>query len=321
MYDDDQEENLETVYEPRRLWQSRMIPVRNMEYHVHVWEPEHPNPSLPLLVLAHGWMDVAASWQFVVDVFSDAFMQGRTIIAHDWRGYGLSRPPCACDTFWFPDFLADLDTLLNHFSPDAPVDLVGHSMGGNITSMYAGVRAERIHRFINLEGFGSPDVPASHAPERLARWMDQLHNQRETDAEMRPYSSVRSVAMRLQKTNRRLPHDKARWLAGHWAAPDPQTGLWSVLADPAHKVTNPYIQRADEWLAYLSAITAPMLNVMAEDTHQNPWNRSGYTPDDYLERLKAVPNCRTTILPDCGHMLHHDQPEAVAKLIEDFVQS
>jgi pimeloyl-ACP methyl ester carboxylesterase len=318
MYDDD--ETQEPIYEPRRIWQSRMIAVRNIDYHVRVWEPEHPNPNLPVLVLAHGWMDVAASWQFVVDVFSDAFVQGRTIIAHDWRGYGLSRPPYTCDTFWFPDFLGDLDSLINHFSPDAPIDLVGHSMGGNISCMYAGARPERIRRFINLEGFGSPDVPARKAPERLARWMDQLHDQRQTDAEMRPYTSVRSVAMRLQKTNRRLPRDKALWLASHWAAPDPQTGLWSVLADPAHKVTNPYISRADEWIACLQAITAPTLSVEAEDTNLRPWDRGGYTLDDYHERLKVVQNCRSAIVPDTGHMLHHDQPDAVAQLIEDFLQ-
>ena len=41
--------------------------------------------------------------------------------------------------------------------PTQPVDLLGHSMGGNVVMSYAGVRPERVRRLINLEGFGLPD--------------------------------------------------------------------------------------------------------------------------------------------------------------------
>ena len=125
-------------YQPRRQWRSQMLPVRNMHYHLRSWEPEPASgidPELPVLVLAHGWMDVAASYQFVVDAFSDAFVQGRRIVAHDWRGFGLSRGAEPCDSYYFTDYLADLDMLLEQISPDQPIDLVGHSMGGNISCM------------------------------------------------------------------------------------------------------------------------------------------------------------------------------------------
>ncbi|MEG0202348.1 MAG: alpha/beta hydrolase, partial [Comamonas sp.] len=231
-------------YQPQRLWQSQMLPVRNMNYHLRSWTPENHNPELPLLVLAHGWMDVAASYQFVVDAFSDAFVEGRRIVAADWRGFGLSRPPVACDSYYFTDYLADLDMLLDQLSPDKPIDLVGHSMGGNISCFYAGARAERIRRFVSLEGFGMPETSASQAPKRLAQWMDELRAQRAGGMELAPYDSVEAVANRLQKTNRRLPRDKALWLAHHWAAPDEQ-GRWRILGDAAHKITNPYMYRVD----------------------------------------------------------------------------
>ena len=59
------------------------------------------------------------------------------MLAPDWRGFGRSAAP-GVDSYWFPDYVADLDALLDRISPDAPVDLVGHSMGGNVVMSYAG---------------------------------------------------------------------------------------------------------------------------------------------------------------------------------------
>lgn len=306
-------------YQPGRPWQSRMLPVRNMHYHQRSWEPERLNPDLPVLVLAHGWMDVAASYQFVVDAFNDAFVQGRRIVAHDWRGFGLSRPAQPCDSYYFTDYLADLDMLLEQISPDQPIDLVGHSMGGNISCMYAGARPGRIRRFVNLEGFGMPETVASQTPKRLAQWMNELREQRAGGMGLAPYDSVEAVADRLQKTNRRLPRDKALWLAHHWAAPDAQ-GRWHILGDAAHKITNPYLYRVDEALACLAAITAPTLSVEASDDSLGQWHKDRYTLEQYHQRIRHIPQCEIARVQDAGHMLHHDQPEAVARLIEDFLR-
>ena len=305
-------------YQPRRLWQSSMLPVRDLHYHQRSWEPAEPDPELPLLVLAHGWMDVAASWQFVVDAFGEAFVRGRRIVAHDWRGFGLSRAAQPCDSYYFTDYLADLDLLLEQLSPGRPVDLVGHSMGGNICSWYAGAQPERIRSFVNLEGFGMPEVPASQAPKRLAQWMDELREQRAGGMGLAAYDSVEAVAGRLQKTNRRLPRDKALWLAHHWSAPDAQ-GHWHILGDASHKVVNPYIYRADEAIACLAAITAPVLSVEASDDSLGQWYKGRYTLEQYHARLQQIAHCELAVVQDAGHMLHHDQPQAVARLIEDFV--
>ena len=306
-------------YQPRRICQSQMLPVRQMHYHLRSWSHGPINPDLPVLVLAHGWMDVAASWQFVVDALGDSFIQGRRIVAHDWRGFGLSRTSQACDSYYFSDYLADLDMLLEHISPAQPIDLVGHSMGGNVSCLYAGARPERVHRFVNLEGFGMPETAASHAPGRLAQWMDQLREQRSGGMGLAPYASVEAVADRLQKTNHRLPRDKALWLARHWSAPDEQ-GRWHVLGDAAHKLTNPYLYRVDEAIACLSAITAPTLCVEAFDDSLGQWYKGRYTLEQYHQRLQHIPQCQIATVQNAGHMLHHDQPEAVAGLIERFLR-
>ena len=121
------------MYVPRRPARSEFVPVRNLRYHVLTWGV--PTDARPPLVLLHGWMDVGASWQFVVDAMRDE----RFIVAPDWRGYGLTEGG-GVDNYWMPDYLADLDWLLDHYAGERAVDLVGHSMGGNVTMHYAGVR-------------------------------------------------------------------------------------------------------------------------------------------------------------------------------------
>ena len=123
------------MYQVKRHSTSHFVPLRGHQYHVREWG--NPHSSLPPVVLAHGWMDVAASWQFMVESFSDAFFQSRRILAADWRGYGLTQGP-ATDSFWLPDYLGDLDALLLELCPEQSIDLVGHSMGGNVVMMYAG---------------------------------------------------------------------------------------------------------------------------------------------------------------------------------------
>ena len=122
------------MYQAKRPARSRFVNLRDWRYHLREWG--EPVAGRPPLVLVHGWMDVGASWQFMVD----ALAQERWIIAPDWRGYGLTTGPGPRpDAYWFPDYLGDLDALLDTISPEQPVDLVGHSMGGNVAMMYAGV--------------------------------------------------------------------------------------------------------------------------------------------------------------------------------------
>ncbi len=154
------------MYQVKRPSRSVHVPVRGLQYHVRCWGEAHP--GVAPLVLLHGWMDVAASFQFVVDAFSDAFLQRRLVLAPDWRGYGNTGGG-GVDNYWWPDYIADLDCLAEHFSPGAPIDLVGHSLGGNVAMFYAGIRPARVRRLVNLEGFGGAPTSPDQAPARYAK--------------------------------------------------------------------------------------------------------------------------------------------------------
>jgi len=320
------------MYQVRRPSRSTFETVRGQRYHLREWGTPHPDQ--PPLWLLHGWMDVSASWQFVVD----AFAHDRHCIAPDWRGFGLTRsahldddphgpPPYGeADHYLFADYLGDLDFLLVRLNqrlgraPDAPIDLVGHSMGGNVAMLYAGVRPTRVRRLVNLEGFGMPATRPEQAPRRYAAWLDELHQLAQGELTLKTYPGLEGVAQRLMKTNRRLPEDRARWLAQHWARPvDPGApdGEWRILGDPAHKVRSSQLYRLDEVLAVYGAIAAPVLAVEASDDSLAQWfPRGEHSLAEYHRRLQAVPRCRIARVEDAGHMLHHDQPQRVAALIE-----
>ncbi|WP_332775908.1 alpha/beta fold hydrolase [Polaromonas sp.] len=306
------------MYKEKRLFRSEFVPIRGLRYHVHRWGDASQTPSaLPSLVLVHGWMDVGASYQFMVDAFSDAFVQGRVIIAPDWRGFGQTGSGQA-DNFWFPDYLADLDFLLDHYAPGQAVDLVGHSMGGNVAMIYSGVRPQRIRKLVNLEGFGLPATRPSQAPGRYAKWMDELKSLHRGEMALKGYDDASGVARRLMKTNPRLPADKADWLARHWARPDAD-GTWQILGDAGHKITSAQLYRLDEMMEIYQCISAPTLAIEASDDSLSRWWRGLYSLAEYHERLKRVPQASTAVIGDAGHMLHHDQPAQLAHLIENFL--
>ncbi|MBV8500669.1 MAG: alpha/beta hydrolase [Paucibacter sp.] len=299
----------ESKYQVRRSHRDEFIKLRGLSHHLLRWG--EPRDGQPLLVMAHGWMDVGASFQFVVDALSEA----REVLAFDWRGFGLTAPS-GSDSYWFPDYLGDLDALLDAVSPDAPVDLLGHSMGGNIVMSYAGLRPQRVHRLINLEGFGLPDTRAEEAPRRMTQWLDEL----KTPASLKPYASLAEVAARLCKTNPRLCADKALWLAGHWSR-ETAPGRFELLADPGHKRANPVPYRWAEVEAHWRAIRAPLLWMEGAATPFPAFWGERFPMRELERRRSIVPQTRLITLADAGHMLHHDQPQPLAQSLEAFLSA
>lgn len=301
-------------YVERRPARSVFVTVRGLRLHLRCWgEASMAGVGRPSLLLMHGWMDVGASFQFMVDAMAD----DRHIVALDWRGFGLSDASGA-DCYWFPDYLGDLDGLIDALVAQGElsrvIDLLGHSMGGNIAMFYAGIRPGRIRRLINLEGFGLPASDADQAPERYRQWLDELRE----PAKLRRYENLAGVAARLRKTNPRLSAQRADYLAAHWSRQSAD-GLWAILGDPAHRRVNPVLYRREEAIACWSGIAAPVLWVEGALTDIATHWGGRYPRSDFEARLAVVPQVERVVLADAGHMLHHDQPEALAGHLERFI--
>lgn len=228
------------------------------------------------------------------------------------RGFGHSG--WAKGGYWFPDYLADLEALLDHYSPSEPVRLIGHSLGGNITSVYSGIRPSRVAQLVSLEGYGIVENRPDMAPGRLERWLDS----RKKPERLRPYPDKEAVIARLQKNNPRLTYERAFFLADYWTEVNDK-GERIVMADPRHK-TLPVLSRLDEILACWSRIEAKVLFI--EGQHSLLGIRmkdQARAQEEIRRRASYIRDVRIALVEGAGHMLQHDQPEAVAKLIEDFL--
>jgi pimeloyl-ACP methyl ester carboxylesterase len=277
------------------------LALRGLEHRLLRWGPESADP----LVLLHGHSDCAATWQFVADELPPEL----PLAALDWRGFGGSAR--SAGGYWFPDYYADLEALLDRLLPRGTARIVGHSMGANVAMVYAGLRPARVRALVNLEGFGLSRTQPSQAPDRLARWLDEL---RESPAPAE-YPSLEALAARVAGRNPRLTPERAAFIAACWSVPLPD-GRVRLHVDPAHRRVNPYLYRREEMEACWKRIEAPVLLVVGAASQYLPRLADEGGADSFRSYVR---NIRVETVAGAGHMLHHEEPRAIARLIEAFV--
>jgi pimeloyl-ACP methyl ester carboxylesterase len=267
-----------------------------------------------LLLMLHGWADTGSCFQFLVDEMQTE----RFIVAPDWRGFGESRQ--RCEAYWFPDYLADLHDLLEIYSPRGPAAILGHSMGGNVAGLYAGVMPDRVAAFINVEGFGLPDGDPQHAPAHFRRWILQSAE----TTEFSTFGSYAELTLRIRKRSPALSEQRALYVAREWAQQG-DDGLVRIKADPAHKLPNAMQYRRAESQACWAGITAPVMLIYGEDSdfRDMPWDNADGNDDNADKSGNSSPlhGARRLGIAGSGHMVHFEQPAALAVAVEDFLQS
>ena len=286
------------TYRAGRAPRESRLTLRGLDHRLLEWGP----PDAPPMVLLHGYMDCADTFQFLVDLLPD----GWRCIAPDLRGFGGSA--AVGGPYWFPDYLGDLDALLDALAPAAPVRLLGHSMGGNIVLQYAGARPERVRSVVALEGFGLPRTEPDEAPSRMRRWLDELR----APPRGSRYETTAQLAANLSRRNPRLPAAHAAFVAEAWTRPVADGGR-ELRFDPWHRLVNPVLYRREETEAMWRAVQAPVLMVLGGDSEL--LRRLGPDGDEtvYPARFRRVEGAT---LPGLGHMLHHEDPRPVAEALQ-----
>ena len=286
-------------YTPRFPAEHSDLTLRGLRHRIHAWG----DPAAPPLFLLHGWVDTGMSFQFLAEHLASRWR----VIAPDWRGFGDSA--WDANGYWFPDYLADLDALLAQISPDHPASVIGHSMGGNVAWLYAGIRPERISHLVSLDVAGLKDNPADEAPARYGKWLAQLRD----PARFSPLVDFDAALALVGKLAPGLEPGRAKFLAHQWARPAADR-QWRLPHDPRHKHVNPVLYRRDEARACWRRITARTLLVLA---------RNGQAFEKWESQLRAdllecIPHLQTAVL-DCGHMVHVERAEELAEILVRFL--
>jgi pimeloyl-ACP methyl ester carboxylesterase len=257
--------------------------------------------------LLHGFQDTGDTFQFLVD----AFEKDWPLFALDWRGFGWSA--WAQDGYWFPDYVADLDALLTQLCADEPARLIGHSMGGNIASLYAGLRPGRVRCIVNLEGVGLPRTAADQAPARLRQWLDQIRSVPRS----KNYDSFEQLASIILFRYPRITPAQSEFIARAWGRLD-DDGRVRLLGDARHRWVNPVLYKREDAEAIWREIRAPMLLLLGRDSELLA--RLG--SDGSETALRAmIPGSEVAYIEDAGHMLHIEKPQVIAPLIESFLSA
>jgi pimeloyl-ACP methyl ester carboxylesterase len=279
---------------------STSLTVRGVPYHVRRWGA----PDAPGIVVLHGSKDGSWTFQFLVDALTRSW----SVSAPDWRGHG--RSGWTPGGYWLHDFVSDLDRLLDELSPDGPATIVGHSLGGNVAGLYAGLRPDRVKALVSLDGFGPPTRHLGIEGFDLLRMALERG-----PGSQAPMASFDGAVRRLMRANPRLTKDRAVALAADAAELRPDGSVvWRH--DPSFGGSLPSLRTIDEWHAIWRRIEADVLWVASTDPRPG-----GITfGSEAFERRRAMmPTVRVEVVPDTSHNLHHDAPNAVATLVEAFL--
>ena len=130
----------------------------------------------PIVLAVHGLGGSGRYWRGL----AERVRNGCTIVAPDLAGFGASDPPDGdVDR---STLLADLDAVVAAHAPGAPLQAVGHSLGGVLAALWASRNVERVESL----AMASPPFPDGSAMDYRTR------------ADMQP-SSGRRVAARLAR--------------------------------------------------------------------------------------------------------------------------
>ncbi|WP_189637825.1 alpha/beta hydrolase [Thalassotalea sp. HSM 43] len=127
------------------------------------------NPDGKTILCLHGWLDNAASFLPLFEQLQQsqsALLSRCRFIAIDWPGHGLSDHRGGDAHYHFVDYVDDLYQLLHHLKLQK-ITLLGHSMGGMVSTLFAGTFAEKVEQLLLIESVGL--ITETDEPGKLLR--------------------------------------------------------------------------------------------------------------------------------------------------------
>ena len=265
------------------------------------------NAGAPPLVLIHGGQDHCRNWDWIANELRHDWH----IIAPDLRGHG--------DSAWSPDghysieaYVCDIAQLINQKNL-APATIIGHSMGGAISSRYASIFPENVKKLVSIEGImpnidDIADIDQSSYRQKMREWVDARHAM--SSRVPRRYAKLEDAFQRMRDENPHLTIEQARHLTWHGASQN-EDGTYSWKFDNYTRKHNRIEISEDELREVLSNIECPTMLAWGTETFVEDPEKSG--------RLAYFQNAILKRYPGASHWLHHDQLDKFLADVKAFI--
>ncbi len=269
------------------------------ELAVQYWGDERK----PTLICLHGWLDNMASFYPLAEILSDHYF----VVLVDLPGHGLSDPLADGAHYYIWQNIETLLELINHLNL-TEVNIVGHSMGGVVASLFAGTFADRVRSLVLLDSLGPMTSSAQQTPEQLAK---AILDSQKVSSGLRVYPQIQDALLARKKSSPAMSEQALLPIVERNLITNKDGVSWRT--DMRLRHTSKVRLTEEQVLAFLSAISARVLVIIAEQ---------GIVPKFWLQaRLAVVKNYQLVSLP--GHHHFHAEPDnaaEIAKVITDFYQ-
>jgi pimeloyl-ACP methyl ester carboxylesterase len=280
--------------------QSRYYASQRLKLHYIVWG----DGDKPPLMLVHGGRDHCRNWDAVALALRDRY----TIYVPDLRGHGDSAPAVG-GMYSLPEFVLDIATLVANLN-EAPLCIIGHSLGGAIALQYAGTFPEKVAMVVAIEGLGPPIIEHRPAHERMRHWIDHMHEMERRRP--RRYRTLEDATRRMMEANPHLSPEMARHLTEYGTRRN-DDGTLSWKFDNYVRIRSPYEFNLEDAQDIWSRIRAPVLLIKGSESWAPDPEKSG--------RSATIPNYRSVIIEGAGHWVHHDRLERFVEAVNKFLAS
>ena len=264
------------------------------------------NHDRPLAIMVHGGRDHARSWDFIALELRKHFH----IVAPDLRGHGDSDWAIG-GAYSITEHVLDLGQLIAALAPKEPVVLIGHSLGAGVVLQRTGVFPESVRSVVAIEGLGPPGAMLRETPahERMQIWVDDMMAL--VQRKPREYETIEKAMERMHEANPHLSVELARHLTIYGMRRN-ENGTFSWKYDNYTRATSPYLFNLRDAMDIWSRIRCPVLLVRGDTSWAGDWERDG--------RLEAFRTHELRTIPNAGHWVHHDQPEAFLTAVREFLK-